>query len=116
MPTMHNQDGITPLLITDTRNKLGLTSRAATIKRPLHDPSAENILVLWNPQIDKIDKEAKLEATAIKKKKEKMIAEMLSLNKNKKTVHIVEDPCTVECAKTTPKRKVQCSCTAVQPD
>ncbi|KAI8977941.1 P-loop containing nucleoside triphosphate hydrolase protein [Pilobolus umbonatus] len=93
-PTMMNPDGTTrPPPMNDMRKTLGLRKRANPNKRPLYDPTAENALILWNPEIDNVDKETELEATVIKKKKERTLAEILGLKKEEKTmVHVVVDP------------------------
>ncbi|KAI8977938.1 P-loop containing nucleoside triphosphate hydrolase protein [Pilobolus umbonatus] len=79
--TMLNTDRTTWSPPTKT---LGLTKRAIPNKRPLYDPSAENALILWNPEIDNVDKETELVAAVVKKKIEISISEILGLKKEEK--------------------------------
>ncbi|PHZ14504.1 SNF2 family N-terminal domain-containing protein [Rhizopus microsporus ATCC 52813] len=74
------------------KKSLGMRKRAGHLLRALYDHTAEDAVVLWDPDKDHVEDDLKI-TTDKPKKKEKTLADILGIKKEEKKIgHVVVDP------------------------
>ncbi|CEG74772.1 Putative SNF2 family N-terminal domain protein [Rhizopus microsporus] len=94
VPTIQSRNG-QPMQINSefgAKKSLGMRKRAGHLLRALYDHTAEDAVVLWDPDKDHVEDDLKI-TTDKPKKKEKTLADILGIKKEEKKVgHVVVDP------------------------
>ncbi|KAG1057122.1 hypothetical protein G6F46_002799 [Rhizopus delemar] len=94
IPTIQNNNGQAATFSSDigSRKSLGMRKRAGHLMRALYDHTAEDAVVLWDPDKDYVQEELKI-TTDKPKPKQKSLADILGLKKEEKKLgHVVVDP------------------------
>lgn len=94
IPTIQNNNGQAATFPSDigSRKSLGMRKRAGHLMRALYDHTAEDAVVLWDPDKDYVQEELKI-TTDKPKPKQKSLADILGLKKEEKKLgHVVVDP------------------------